>query len=133
MSVADLKEAVIKLAAGEVETNEDETTKGKANVYPTPEGRKPGTLDALWGDAPPPPVMNSTGAMVAAKESREDMVERLFGVSPTSEQAVLKSLFNPETVRDAVTPHSATQRLGRTKTASDETLTDAVIRVTGLR
>lgn len=136
MSIAHLKEATAKLAAGGLETNEDETTKGKANVYPPPPGREPGTLSARWGDAAGHTVVNSTAAVEAAREGREGMVERLFNSPSTSgpaEQELIRTLFNRDTVEDAVKPHSAMLRHGRTKTASDETLTDRVLRVVGHR
>jgi hypothetical protein len=127
MTVEALKEA-LKLAAGETENNENEPTRGKANVYENPEGHQTNTTGGNVG--------HSVAVVNAARDGREDMVERLFDSPKTTgptEQALLHSLFNKETVDNAVTPHAAMLRRGRTKTASDETLTDRVLRVVGHR
>jgi hypothetical protein len=53
MSVEEIKRAML----GQVENNEDaRVIKGVNNVYETPPGRAPGTLDAKWGDAPRQPL-----------------------------------------------------------------------------
>jgi hypothetical protein len=133
MSVKYLKQALReKLAAGSTETNEDEMTRGKANVYPDPPGSKQNTAGGNVG--------YSEAAVEAAKQTREEMVERLFDSPKTtaaSEQALVNSLFSEEAIRERSLPHSIMQRRGRdtstVKQAEAETLTDKVRRVTGLR
>lgn len=140
MSVDALKQAMTSMKTAEaVETNEGQMTRGVNNVYPNPPGRKPETLDAKWGDKPPPPMTFGEGVNEAAEEGREKMIDRLFdaaGPSATADQALLRDIFNAETVNAGHMPHSALLRRGRVKiekTAEDETLTEKVHRVTGLR
>lgn len=140
MSVASLKQAMMNSKTAErMETNEGQMTRGVNNVYANPPGRKPETLDAKWGDKPPPPLTLGTAVQEAAEESREKMIDRLFdspGTSAPAEQALLRDVLNPATVNAAELPHSALLRRGRTKlekAAEDESLTEQVQRVTGLR
>lgn len=130
MSVAELKQAMLdKVAAGRTATNEDEPTKGKANVYLPPEGCEPNIAGGNVG--------YSAATLAAARETREEMMERLFDAPKTtaaSEQALIHGLFSEEAIRERQVPHSILQRREKTKTASaDETLTDKVLRVTGRR
>lgn len=140
MSVEALKQAMTEMKTAEsAETNEDKMVRGVNNVWSNPPGRKPETLDAQWGDKPPSPMTMGQAANEAAEEGREKMVDRLFdaaGPSATAEQALVRDIFNPETVNAGHTPHSALLRRGRVKNeklAEDETLTEQVQRVTGLR
>lgn len=137
MSVAALKQVMIESKLAErLADDEDRVVPGKTEVYPKPPGRKDG-LDAKWGDKPAPPMTFGSAAVEAAEEGRENMVERLFAhgaASSTAEKALLREAFNPETVNQGHTPHSALLRRGHTKLASgDETLMETVKRVTGLR
>jgi hypothetical protein len=130
--------------ADAAETNLDDTNVSVNNVYEQPEGRKPGTLNARWGDAPPEgangyPDIYSKGVMRAAKDTRADMIERLFdspGTSASPAQALMSELF--ENARDGH-PHSPLLQRGRLPVAehsekdASETLTDAVMRVVGHR
>lgn len=120
-----------KTAAGSLGSNENETVRGKAQVYNDPEGYHPPSPKG--GD-----VGYSTAAVEAAKETREEMAERLFGKalgSAAVDQQLVDGLFSDEAKKDRQQPHSLMQRRGRTKTASveHETLSDKVRRVTGLR
>ena len=121
------------------DTNLDDTQKGVNNVYETPPGRKPGTLDALWGDQPPNPDTYGTAVMRSAQDTRADMIERLFdspSTSASAEQAMMSALF--ENARDG-RPHSPLLQRGRSSTKDHseakeaETLTDSVMRVVGHR
>lgn len=130
--------------ADATETNLDDTQKGVNNVYEPPPGRKPGTLNAKWGDSPPEgangyPDIYGTAVMRAAKDSRADMVERIFDSPPTSapaEQALMSALF--ENARDGH-PHTPLLQRGRLPVAEHseakeaETLTDSVLRIVGFR
>lgn len=113
-------------------TNEDETVRGKAQVYNDPPGYKPPSPKG--GN-----VGNSTAAVESAKETREEMAERLFGSalnqSASAEQALVDGLFSDEAKKQRELPHSIIQRRGKMKTAGveHETLSDKVRRVTGLR
>ena len=135
MSVQDLREALAKMAAGELEVNTEEPQeKGVNNVYPNPEGREDG-LNAHWGDKPAPHMTFGTAVTEAAHETRDGMLKRLFDAPYQGAQAdrdLITGMFNAETVRDAVPPHSVLLR----KTASagvDESLTEQVLRVAGRR
>ncbi len=113
-------------------TNESETVRGKTQVYNDPEGYTP--PNPFGGDRG-----NSEAVTEAARESREEMAKRLFGPavmeSANTDRQLVDSLFSEEARKDREPPHSLSQRLGRSKTASveHETLTDKVQRVTGLR
>ncbi len=138
MSSGDLQKAraAMKLAASSgLQTNENETDKGTIDVYPTPPGRAPGTLDAKWGDMPPQgpngnPAIYGTAVVSTAKDTREDMLERLFSSPSTSapaEQALMGSLFEHAREGD---PHSPLLRRNRQeKNASDESLREQVARI----
>lgn len=144
MSVEQLKQAMTK-TADKAENNEDSRAiKGVNNVYETPKGRAPGTLDAKWGDEPPLdsdnyPVNYSEAVKREAHDGRAGMIERLFDSPKTTapvEQAMLRQLFNPETVSEGHPPHSPMLQRGRVKEASvagEESLTDQVMRVVGHR
>jgi hypothetical protein len=114
---------------GRVQNNEDESNKGRADVYPQPEGRKPGTLDAKWGDAPPPPVTHGTAVEREAKNGRGEMIDRLFDSPKSSAPAEQKEMRELFTNADEGHPHSPMLQHGRAKTAADETLIDKVMRV----
>jgi hypothetical protein len=104
-----------------------------------PAGRAPGTLDALWGDAPPrgldsSQAVFSTAARREAEEGRDGLAGKLFNslaASAPAEQNAISDYFNAETVREAHKPHSLLLRHHKDKYASDETLTDQVKRVVG--
>jgi hypothetical protein len=137
MSVAQLKEAMLAKAADAPKTNEDETNKGVGNVRENPADRKPGTLDAKWGDHPTPePDVYSTAVVREARDGRGGLIDRIFDSQRTSapaEQALMASLLVH--AREGH-PHSPILQRGRPpeeKTASDETLTDQVSRVVGFR
>lgn len=129
---------------GRLENNEMATQKGVANVYDPPDGRTPGTLDARWGDVPPEgangyPDIYSKGVMRAAKDTRADMIERIFDSPRTSaspEQAMMSELF--VNARDGH-PHNPLLQRGRlpveehSEKDASETLTDSVMRVVGHR
>jgi hypothetical protein len=141
MSVEALKQAMLGKAADAPKTNEDETNKGIGNVREKPADRKPGTLDAKWGDHPPEgnngyPDAYSTGVVREARDTRGGVIERIFDSQRTSapaEQSLMARLLAH--AREGH-PHSPLLQRGRPpeeKTASDETLTDAVNRVVGFR
>lgn len=142
MSVEELKTALAAMDNGRIENNEDQTNRGVNNVYEPPADRKPGTLDAKWGDKPPEghngyPDVYGKAALEAAKDGRGDMIERLFD-SPRTMAQVEQSLMSEHFVnaKDG-TPHSPMLQRNRLplKEASvnDETLTDQVMRVAGRR
>jgi|HubBroStandDraft_3_1064219.scaffolds.fasta_scaffold250740_2 hypothetical protein len=137
MSVAQLKEAMLAKAADAPKTNEDETNKGIGNVRTQPADRKPGTLDAKWGDHPThEPDVYGEGVVREARDTRGGLIERIFDSQRTSapaEQALMSRLLTH--AREGH-PHSPLLQRGRPpeeKTASDETLTDQVSRVVGFR
>ena len=148
MSVEDLKTALIKRAAnGAVENNEGDTNKGVADVYPTPPGRSPGTLDARWGDKPAEghdgyTDVYSTSVRREAEDGRGALLDRLFD-SPKStapaEQALMHQHFENAGAGDPHSPmlqHGHSPLRGKTAHAvyfDDETLTDQVLRVAGRR
>lgn len=132
---AGLKQAA-EAGGARIEDNENQTNKGLGNVFPPPEGRKPGTLDAQWGDTPPKTehgdqAVYGTAAEREAKNGRNDMIDRLFD-SPKSnagsEQSEMRELFENA---DKGNPHSPMLQRGRVKAAADETLTDKVRRIVG--
>ena len=130
--------------ADAAETNLDDTQKGVNNVYEPPPGRKPGTLNAKWGDLPPAgpsgdPDIYGTAVMRSAQDTRADMIERLFdspATSASAEQTMMSAIFeNAKNGR----PHSPLLQRGRLPTQQHEeakeaeTLTDSVMRVIGFR
>jgi hypothetical protein len=141
MSVEELKVALAAMDNGRIENNEDHTNRGVANVYDPPAGRKPGTLDARWGDHPPEghngyPDVYGKAALEAAKDGRTDMIERLFD-SPKTMAQVEQSLMAEHFVnaKDG-TPHSPMlqrNHLPLKEASADQTLTDQVMRVVGHR
>jgi hypothetical protein len=141
MSVAQLKAAMSAKVADAPKTNEDETNKGIGNVRTQPADRKPGTLDAKWGDHPPEgndgfPDVYGEAAVREARDTRGGLIERIFDSQRTSapaEQALMGKLLMH--AREGH-PHSPLLQRGRPpeeKTANDETLTDRVNRVVGFR
>ena len=125
-------------------TNEDSTDKGKNTVYPDPPGRASGTIDALWGDAPPPRphgwVGNyGTGVMEQAKDVRHGVLGRIFSgmaESKANAKAVVSQLLD-HAARDEFEAHSANLTKEKTSSArhlaADETLTDKVLGAFGRR
>jgi hypothetical protein len=145
MSVESIKRAMSRTAApmkNAPDNNEAQSTVGMADVFKPPTDRAPGTLDAHWGDHPAEghngyPDVYGTAAMQAAKDGREEMLERLFDSPKTTapaEQAFMSQHFVNASKGD---PHAPMLQRGRlpAKTASvdDETLTDAVVRIAGRR
>ena len=131
MSVEQLQQALLAKRAEAAETNETKTNKGTNAVYPTPPGRYPGTLDAKWGDRPPPPVSNGTAVVEEAKNVRNDMVDRLFDSPATSapaQQAEMAQLF--VNAREG-NPHSPLLQRGRMVKQGEATLMDRVARIVG--
>jgi hypothetical protein len=127
--------------ADAAETNEDSTQLSVNNLWPSHAGRRPGTLDAKWGDPSPSgvndyPDVYSSAVMREAKDGRANLLERLFDSPRTSspaEQALMSEHF--ENAREGA-PHSPMLQRGRLplKVAhADETLTDQVMRVIGFR
>lgn len=144
MSVEDMKVALAAMENGRIENNEDQTQKGIANVYPPPEGRKPGTLDARWGDKPAEghngyPDVYGKAALEAAKDGRGDVIDRLFD-SPRTMAQVEQQLMGQhfEHAREG-TPHSPMLQRNHlplkeaSVNESDLTLTDKVMRAAGRR
>lgn len=133
MSVEDLKAALSKSAEAPAD-NEDGINRGVNSVWPVPDDRKPGTIDAKWGDRPPANMVNNgTSVVEAAKDGREDMIERLFDSPKTTapaEQAAMSALFGGMASAES---HSPLLTRGKEKKASDETLTDKVVRIAGRR
>jgi hypothetical protein len=141
MSVAELKIALAALSNGRIEDNEGETAKGVGNVYEKPTDRKPGTLDARWGDHPATSANGDAAvyglaALQAAHDGRQGMAERLFSSPATSgpsEQALMRQLLEHANEGH---PHSIMLQRGKSeKTASDasKTLIDQVMKVVGRR
>ena len=132
MSV-DLR-ALMGKVADAPKNNEDDTNKGIENVYGPPHGRSPGTLDARWGDTPPPPETYGTGTKREARDGRNEMLERLFDSPRTSADVEQKLLRQNLTHFNEAHSHSPLLQRGRVKEASgEETLTDSVMRVVGHR
>jgi hypothetical protein len=119
-----------------IENNEEQTNKGVGDVHTAPKDRKPGTLDARWGDHPPvskngDQAVFGTAAEREAKDGRNEMIERLFDSpksSASAEQALMSQNFTGAADGH---PHSPLLQRGRVKTAADETLTDKVRKVIG--
>lgn len=76
-----------KTAAGSLGTNENETVRGKTQVYNDPEGYTP--PNPFGGDRG-----NSEAATNAAKESREEMAQRLFGAALTQSANAERALVD---------------------------------------
>lgn len=131
---AGLAKQAAETGGARIEDNENQTNKGLGDVHTAPKDRKPGTLDARWGDHPPisktdDQAVFGTAVEREAKDGRNEMIERLFDSPKSSapaEQAEMASLF--ANAADAH-PHSPLLQRGRVKTAADETLTDKVRRV----
>jgi|SRR6266404_4034310 len=120
-------------------TNEDESVKGKTNVYPDPSGRGAGTLDAMWGEPPhPDPNHHGEGAWQTHKDTRDGVISRVLegvdAASSTDKKTISEHFEHGKPGN--YTTHSA---LLQHKTAASrhapnsETLTDQVRRVTGRR
>lgn len=78
MSLEDLRQAFLKTAEA-TETNKDDTTVGVENVYPSPAGRAPHTIDAPWGEpGHADPFHNSDGVWAAFQEGRDNLLDRVF-------------------------------------------------------
>jgi hypothetical protein len=144
MSVEDLKTTLASMSNGRIEDNEETPQKGVNNVYEKPDGRRPGTLDARWGDPPAEghngyPDVYGKAALEAAKDGRGDMIERLFD-SPRTMAQVEQSLMAQNFVhaRDGM-PHSPMLQRNHlplkeaSVNESDLTLTDKVMRLAGRR
>jgi len=139
MSVDALKQAMLGKVADAPKNNEDDTNKGISDVRKPPEDRKPGTLDAKWGDRPAEdqthdPAVHSSAVRREAADTRGQMLERLFDAPKAdakTEQALMGQNF--ANARQG-SPHSPMLQRGRVKMAeADETLTDSVMRVIGHR
>lgn len=129
-------------AAGRLDDNEDQPTTGMMNVHVNPEGRKPGTLDAKWGDNPPArdngyPDHYGEGVMREAKDDRHGVLKRVFdGIEQASNVAEAEVAQNfAHGASGNYEAHSPL--LNRQKTAEhvpDEgSLTDKVLRTIGRR
>ena len=143
MSVAELKQAMLGKLADAPKTNEDDTNKGINNVYGPPAGRKPGTLDAKWGDTPKEapdgyPDNYSTAVKREARDDRAGVIERSFD-SPKTTAPAEQSLMAQYLEHAAEgQPHSPILQRGHTSkvvtaAADTETLTETVMRVVGRR
>ena len=132
MSVETLKQAMLNKAADQMHNNEDEAMQRPVQVHHDPAGRKPGTLDALWGDEPPDPEQHSDAVRREAKDDRNEQLERLFtspASSARSEQAEMNQLLEHAGEGH---PHSPLLQRGK-QASADDTLTDQVVRVVGRR
>lgn len=132
MSVQDMQRAFGDKQAETLPNNEDATTVGAMNVYPNPSDRKPGTLDARWGDKPTAPVENSEAVEREARNDRVELLGRLFDtLEPARENE--KKLMSAQFSTQNYEAHSP---LLQPKVASvlrpDATLADQVSRVVGL-
>lgn len=96
----------MKLAAGELENNREDSTVGVMNVHENPEGREPGTLDAHWGDNPPEEVEHGSGVLREAAEDRTKMLERVFDGMPQASEVAKDQISDSFAARD-YSSHSA--------------------------
>lgn len=123
-----------------LEDNENQTTVGMTNVYPTPAGREPGTISAKWGDQPPPkgeyPDHYGTGALREAREDRHGVLERVFDGMNQASAAAKAEVAQHFDTKDY---QSHSPLLHKQKTAArldehapaEESLSDKVRRVIG--
>jgi len=131
MTNPEIEEAKLrmKVAAGEMATNEDETNKGVLEVYKTPAGRAPGTVDAKWGDTPlKDPQVHGSGVLREAGEGRKYLLGRLFSSMPsasTNAKGVVGAAF------DTTNYESHSPLLHKEKTASTTSLSERVRKVAG--
>jgi len=136
MTALDLIRAKTASDDGRIENNEDQSNKGRGDVYPPPEGRKPGTLDAKWGDKPPvskndDAAVHGTAVEREAHNGRGEMIDRLFDSPKTTAPAEQKEMSEFFANAREGHPHSPMLQRGREKTAADETLTDKVMKTIG--
>jgi hypothetical protein len=131
MSVEELKRALMGKVADAPKNNENDTLIGTGNVQPPPAGRKPGTVDAKWGDPPPPPETYGSSVKREAQNDRGDLLDRILDSPRTSapaEQSLMQQYF---ATRDGH-PHAPLLQRGRERAGDDDgTLTDQVRRVVG--
>src|SRR5579862_7388811 len=81
--------------------NESSMNRGVMNVYDQPEGRKPGTIDAHWGDLPPARPLGYTGdygkgVMDQARDVRHGVLGRVFdgiGAARANAKALLDEML----------------------------------------
>lgn len=122
----------MKVAAGEMATNEDETNKGVLEVYKTPAGRSPGTVDAKWGDTPlSDPQIHGSGVLREANEGRKELLGRVFDSMPAASANAKASVGDLFSTKDYA---SRSTLLGHSKTASSPeslTLSERVRKVAG--
>jgi hypothetical protein len=93
--------------------NEDQTVKGKTQVHPDPADRKPGTIDARWGDKPSVdhdgyPNDHSSGVTDESNKDRHGVLSSLFedmGAASTADQALVNQYFSTPS-GERRTPHS---------------------------
>jgi len=98
MSVEDLKFALQRMKFAEsMKDNENDTLVGTMNVYPNPEGRDAGTIDAPWGEDPGNPRPHGTGVETESKEDREKLIDRVFNGTAqysAADKALIAQHFN---------------------------------------
>lgn len=132
MSVLEMQRVLSK-QADVLPDNEQATTVGVGDVYANPPDRKPRTLDARWGDAPPAPIVYSNAVDREAQNDRTEMLGRLFDTLDNA-RATERKLVDGQFATRSFESHSP---LLQQKTAvdlrSNDTLMDRVVRVTGLR
>ena len=121
--------------------NEHEGTVGTTGLYPSPEDRGEGTVDAPWGekdgrliDGKHQPNHHSNGAYAEFKKGREELLSRIFdgkGSSDKTEQGLISQSFSHGASGDFST--SSPQLSGKAKEASQhETLLDRTRRLVGM-
>lgn len=119
---------------GKIPNNEDETNKGVNDVRKDPAERTSGTLDASWGDKPPPPETYGTATRREAQDGRGALLDRILDAGKASapaEQALMRQHFEHAAEGQ---PHSPIlQRGHKTASADEPTLTDQVMAVVGHR
>lgn len=127
---------------GTVPNNENQTTVGVMNLHTKPEGRRPGTMDALWGDEPSK-ELNGAGVVREGNDDRRGLLGRIFD-SLESANAEAKAEMAERFQHVASHEYEAhSPLLQREKTAAavlvDEhspeegSLTDRVVRIAGRR
>lgn len=129
---------------GELPDNQDMDDTGLMNVYPAPEGRSPGTIDAKWGDKPAPRPLGyvgnyGKGAFDTAKDVRHGVLSRVFSGMEQAKDNTRKTMS--ELLEHAASgeheSHSAAMTQEKTSAArhlpEDESLTDRVMAVCGRR
>ena len=137
MSVELLKQAMERMASEEssLPNDGDKSTVGVNNVYPNPEGRESGNIDAPWGEKPDPRVQpHGSGVESEAADVRKGVLGRVLDGIPqasAADRGLIGRMFRtPASQRHE--SHSVLLGGGNEKRSS-ASLSERVLELTGRR